>query len=187
MSDLFMKRSAQFGRGDELRWTLTREWNARLPRVCFIGHNPSTASHEIDDPTSQRWSHFARAWGYGGYVAVNLYPIRATDVREARRWIDWESRGPDWYSRDDIVQNMGVVAREAKSASLVVACWGAIAEDEIHVETVIEDIMDGEAPWPSIYVFGLTKAGAPIHPMARGKWRVPNDQAPIIWRENCNS
>lgn len=32
-----------------------------------------------------------------------------------------------------------------------------------------------------LYCLGTTKDGQPIHPLARGKWRVPDDQQPIVW------
>ena len=181
-ADLLFTRAAQLSPCGLYRWTLTRVWDSALPRVCFIGHNPSTADHLIDDPTVRRWTHFTRAWGYGGFIAVNLYPFRAADPDACRRWADWEKNGPDWYARDAIQQNFDVVAMEAKAAGLVVACWGNLASDEMLVEHVIEHIMDGEEPWPSVHVFGLTKSGAPIHPMARGKMRDPDDRSPVVWR-----
>jgi hypothetical protein len=181
MADLLIRRAAAFSRDGTLRRTLIREWDNQKPKVCFIGHNPSTADHEIDDPTVRRWMHFAREWGYGGFVAVNLYPIRATDPGAARRWADWESNGPDWYARDDLDRNVVTISCEAKAAGLVVACWGAIAQDDAWIDHILEAITSGEEPWPSVHVFGLTAGGAPIHPMARGKHRVPNDARPVLW------
>ena len=181
MGDLLIDRQADISPCERLRWTLHRSWGTGS-RVCFIGHNPSTADHEVDDPTVKRWMHFARAWGHDGFVAVNLYPIRATDPSEARKWIDWESRGPDWWARDAIDHNLGLVAQEAKAAALVVACWGAIAADWNWAEHVIEHIVSEVAPWPGLHVFGLTKSGAPIHPMARGNHRVPDHAQPALWR-----
>ena len=187
MSDLLLRLGATYGGSHErLRWTLTRQWDDGLPKVCFIGHNPSTASHLREDPTTLRWNHFARSWGYGGYVAVNFYPLRAPHPEEARRWADWESTSA-WDVRDTLWENEDIIVREAKSSGLVVACWGAIMQDEIYAEHVIEQVMDGEEPWPSIHVFGLTKGGFPIHPMARGKHRVPNDKMPVVWRMNNNA
>ena len=187
MVDLFgqaeaVTRHATFAHEGQLRLTLTRRWVGG-PHVCFIGHNPSTADHQVDDPTVRRWMHFARAWGYAGFVAVNLYPIRATDPAEARRWIDWQANGPDWHARDAIFQNHDVLIREAKAAALVVACWGAIARDQDWVEHVLENIATDVAPYPAVHVFDLTKDGAPIHPMARGRMRVPDDAKPVLWRK----
>ena len=190
-SDLFLpdpqtiRRGATFAGSDTLRLTLTREWDDR-PKVCFVGHNPSTADHLIDDPTVRRWMHFARAWGRGGFVAVNLYPIRTPYPDGARRWADYERDGPDWWVRDRLHDNVDIIAREAKACGLVVACWGAIAQDEIWIDHVLEHITTGEEPWPSVHVFGLTKAGAPIHPMARGKSRVPDDARPVLWKRGSD-
>lgn len=177
-----IKRFATFAAGDKLRLTLTREWRDG-PKVCFIGHNPSTADHRIDDPTVRRWTHFAEAWGYGGFVAVNLYPIRTSIPAEAHRWADWESNGMDLYVRDAIHHNLNVIEREAKAAGLVVACWGGIAKDDVWVEQVIETVICGRAPWPDIHAFGFTGALAPMHPMARGKNRIPDSAKPLLWRK----
>lgn len=174
-------RAASLSDRETLRWTLTRTWRAG-PHVCWIGLNPSKADHRIDDPTTSRWIHFTNFWGFGAFVAVNLYPYRSSDPDDCRRWSDWENNGPDWHARDIILHNVDVVASEAKRAALVVACWGAGAWDDEFVEHVIEEIMTGEAPYPAIHCLGRTFGGDPIHPMARGRHRVPDDAKPIIWR-----
>jgi hypothetical protein len=122
MTDLLVTRGATFSRDGANRLILTRRW-ADGPQVCFIGLNPSTADHLVDDPTVRRWMHFGRAWGFGGIVAVNLYPFRSSSPDECRRWADWECNGQDWYARDDIHHNCSVVAQTAKLAKLTVACW----------------------------------------------------------------
>lgn len=165
----------------QYRFTLTRTWRAG-PHVCFVGVNPSTADHTKDDPTVRRWIHFSDAWGYGGFVAVNLYPFRTPNVAACKRWADWESNGPDWHARDTILHNVDIIAREAKRAALVVPCWGASAWDDFLVDHVIEHIQSGEAPWPDLYCLGKTSAGDPKHPMARGHHRIPDDQQPVLWR-----
>lgn len=176
-----MKRGATYSPGGLLRWTLTREWGDG-PTVCYIGHNPSTAGHEVDDPTSIAWVHFARMQGFGRYVAVNLYPFRSTDVRPCRIWADWEKNGPDFVARDALMENQALVAREAKAAARVVACWGAILRDLNWAEDIVEAIQSDEAPWPDIYCLGTTADGAPKHPLARGKHRVPREQPFILWQ-----
>jgi hypothetical protein len=180
--DVQIRREAHLSPDGRLRWTLSRSWGDG-PAVCFIGVNPSTADHTKDDPTVRRWTHFASAWGYRRFVAVNLYPFRTPSVAECRRLADWQSRGPDWYDRDAIDANLDVVVREAKAAALTVACWGAAAWDDLWVEHVVEHITTGEEPWPSLYCFGTTESGAPKHPMARGVHRIRDDQQPIVWRK----
>jgi hypothetical protein len=179
--DLLVTRRATLSRGGRNRPTLDRFW-ADGPHVCFIGLNPSNADHQVDDPTVRRWMHFARSWGYAGFVAVNLYPFRTSSPRECRREADWQDNGPDWYARDDLHHNASVVAREAKRAALVVACWGAGTWDPDWVEHVIEEVQFGEEPWPDIHCLGTSRSGAPKHPMARGKERVPDNAQPSLWR-----
>lgn len=182
MNDMFLRRGATYSGDSMLRWTLTREWSEDGLTVCYIGHNPSTAGHEIDDPTSQAWIHFGKVNGCGRYVAANLYPFRSPDPKACRAWADYEKNGPDWYARDCLQANIGIVAREAKKADIVVACWGAIAQDDLWNDSVLEEIQSGEAPWPDVYCFGLTASGAPKHPLARGKHRLPRDQKFILWK-----
>jgi hypothetical protein len=181
IADLFMKGGATYSKDNSLRFSLSREWGDG-PCVVYIGHNPSTAGHETDDPTSLAWVDLAKANGCTRYVAVNLYPFRSSDPQECRRWAAWEKNGPDWWARDSIHQNMGLVADEAKKADIVVACWGALAQDDAYVEAVIEEIQSGVEPCPQIYCVGTTISGAPKHPLARGKHRVPRDQKFMLWR-----
>jgi hypothetical protein len=180
MTDLFIKRGATYSADKTLRLTLTREWGDGKS-ACFLGHNPSTAGHELEDPTTLTWTRFAKLWGCGRYTAVNLYPLRSPDPDVARQWAAWD-KTRDWTVRDLLMENEGIVVREAKRADIFVACYGAIALDDAWNEHILEAIQSGEPPYPDIYIFGLTSAGAPKHPMARGKHRVPRDQQPILWR-----
>lgn len=175
-------RTADISPCRTFRWTLTRTWSREGGRVCFIGLNPSTADHRVDDPTVRRWTHFAQTWGYGGFTAVNLYPFRSASPAECRAWADWQNNGPDWYARDALWHAEAVVVREAKAAALVVACWGAAAWDYYWEEHLLEAIQTGEAPWPDIHCLGLTHAGDPMHAMARGRHRLPSDARPTLWR-----
>ncbi len=174
-------RDAALSACGQYRFTLTRVWRAGPP-VCFIGLNPSTADHRTDDPTVRRWMHFAEAWGYGSFVAVNLYPFRTPSVAACRRWASWLDNGPDYHVRDVLWGNADVMEREAKRAALVVACWGASAWDDDWIDHNVENIQTGLEPYPDLYCFGKTASGAPIHPMARGHHRVPDDAKPILWR-----
>lgn len=182
-TDLFgrdtMLRDATF-HGDD-RLTLTRAWGPG-PKACFIGCNPSRAGKKLDDPTCLWWTAWSHLFGYGRYVAVNMYPFVTSSPAECRKMADWESNGPDWYARDAMQHNLDVVVREAKAADMVVACWGAIVWDAEWIEHVVEQIQSGEPPWPDLYCFGKTASGSPKHPMARGVHRIARDQKPIIWR-----
>lgn len=142
--------------------------------------NPSTADDTQDDPTIRRVVAFSRRWGFEQAVVVNLYPVVTSDPREARRWASWVSRR-DWHVRDLLSFNRALVATEARAAELVIAAWGAGAWDQDWVEYVIEGIQL-DPPCPPIHALGETASGAPIHPLARGRHRVPDHQDPVEWR-----
>jgi hypothetical protein len=182
--DLFgkdvMQRGARFVGG--CRITLTRRWGPG-PRACVIGHNPSDAGADRDDPTSRWWNAWFRLFGFGSYVAVNLYPWCSADPADVYRKVEDLYGGVDWGARDELhFINLPTVVQAAKSADQVFVCWGAIARDHAWIEHVIEEIQSGEAPYPDLYCWGTTAARAPKHPMARGLHRIAKDQAPILWR-----
>lgn len=60
------------------RWWLRRYWST-APLLAIVGLNPSTADATKDDPTIRRCVGFARSWGHGGIVMLNLFAFRSTD------------------------------------------------------------------------------------------------------------
>ena len=72
---------AYFSECRTYRYWLTRTWNANLPTIAFVGLNPSVASLEVDDNTVRKCQVFARNWGYGRLLMLNLYAWRATDPK----------------------------------------------------------------------------------------------------------
>lgn len=166
-----MNKGATYSVDGTLRWTLTRDWAEHGWRVLFLGHNPSTAGHELEDPTTLAWQHFARLWGARGYTAVNLYPFRSPNPKDVYAWV------PGRF--DAIAENAALVVQEAQKAATVVACYGAIAQDQRLADYLLR-AMDC-----NIYVFGHTAGGVPKHVMARGKHRVPRDQQPLLWRRKA--
>jgi hypothetical protein len=75
---------ATFGRQDTLRRTLSYRWApAPMQWAVWLMLNPSTARPDHHDQTTLRITHFTRAWGYGGWIIVNLYPFRAMAMGRA--------------------------------------------------------------------------------------------------------
>ena len=64
---------AYFSKDRIYRYALWRIWNHNLPKVVFIGLNPSTADEIEDDPTIRRCMSYADNWGYGGYIMGNIF------------------------------------------------------------------------------------------------------------------
>jgi hypothetical protein len=83
-----VKSAALFSESQMFRYWLTRTWDETLPTVAFIGLNPSVADLERDDNTVRKCQQFARNWGYGRLLMLNIYAYRATDPRNMWRAMD---------------------------------------------------------------------------------------------------
>jgi hypothetical protein len=155
-----LSRSAGISACGRYRWWLQRSWktggNGKL--VCFIGLNPSTADAAVDDPTVRRCLAFARAWGFSALSVRNLFALRATDPAEL-------------LAADDPVGPSGdAELAAARTADLVVAAWGA--KVPFGREARALEILAGVP----LYCLGVTKSGAPRHPLY-----VKGDARPLPW------
>ena len=142
-----MQRTARISPCSMYRYSLSRTWDTSLPRVLFVGLNPSTADDQCDDPTVRRCIGFAQRWGYGGLILVNLFAYRTTD--------------PSGLTEvDDPIgsENDHWIAVEQARVDRVVAAWGnhgvLLNRDEAVLETLTR-----------AYCLGITKAGCPRHPL----------------------
>lgn len=180
LGDPVLHRTARFHHDDRIE--LGRHWGPG-PRACMIGHNPSNAGADRDDPTTLWWIDWCTRFGFGGFVGVNLYPFVTPDPRGCRAIVEEIDGGTNYGARDALhFVNLPAVVEAAKAANQVFVCWGGIAEDKDWIDHVVEEIQSGEEPWPDLWCWGTTGSGAPKHPMARGVHRIPRDQKPILWR-----
>ena len=108
-----MRRSAVLSRDGRYRYALRRTWDADKPCVLFVGLNPSTADHRVDDPTIRRCIQFALDWGFGRLAVANLFALRSTSPRALRHASD--PIGP---------RNDAWVRRLVCESQVVVAAWG---------------------------------------------------------------
>lgn len=166
-----MQRSAALSEDGRYRYGLVRRWSEEKAFATFIMLNPSIADAEVDDPTIRRCMGFAQRWGMGALHVLNLYALRSpypTDL-----WKADDPVGPD---------NDAYLLRHAQSAQMMgwpmVAAWGNNAKPD-RVERVVN------MPWvnSTLTCLGTTMSGAPKHPLARGKHRVPDDFEPVPWPE----
>lgn len=143
------------------RYRLWREWDASLPRACFVMLNPSTADADTDDPTIRRCLGFARLWGCGRLDVVNLYALRATDPKVLSDHPD-----PVGPLNDEAIE------QAAMGAWRIVAAWGS---------TVVKSGLSGTATARTalraghvmgalvriapVYALGTTASGQPRHPL----------------------
>jgi hypothetical protein len=114
----------------------------------FVMLNPSTANAEQDDPTIRRCIGFAREWGYERLKVVNLYAFRAT--KPVDLWVADDPVGPE---------NDCEISKSLGGSDLTIAAWGAHARSDR-----LARFAEVFAGW-RFYALGLTKDGAPRHPL----------------------
>lgn len=150
---------------DQWRYRLDRIWEPHKGVCTFVMLNPSTADAEQDDATIRRCVGYTRDWGLGHLVVVNLYAYRATHPRDLKRKIAEDMAdaiGPDTGRH---------VVDALREATVVVAAWGAHAPNR-QVEAMRATFQ--ALRLPRVNCLGLTRSGAPVHPL-----RQPKD-APLL-------
>ncbi len=171
MSDLFMRRSAIISDCEDYRVELRRIWNDDLPLLVVCMLNPSRADHEVEDPTLLTLIHFARLWGYGGLLIVNLYSYRSPSPKVMFA-VGERAVGPE---NDQYLAAAVAYARE--NGGLLLVAWGNGGNDRS--DWFVQFVQSSGV---GMICLGTTLSGAPKHPMARGLHRIPRDQMPINWR-----
>lgn len=159
-------REACFSPCETFRYYLKIEWSVGGDgKLCnFIGLNPSTATHEIDDPTIRRCKTFAHDWGYRGIVMTNLFAFRATDPRRMFAAKDPVGPGNDYY-----------LEWAAKISASVVGAWGSNGSKLGRAQYVGFRIL---ALGKSIEAIGLklTENFQPRHPLY-----LPKNSGLFVW------
>jgi hypothetical protein len=108
-------RSAVVSDCGKYRYHLYRKLGQGQRAATVIMLNPSTADHEVDDPTIRKVMGFVRRWGCDELHVVNLFASRATkpaDLRQATDPVGSANRA--WLLR----------AIELACDGLVVYAWG---------------------------------------------------------------
>lgn len=157
-----MERWAEISRCGRYRYWLGRDWSntmfGRGPTMVFVMLNPSTADHEVDDPTIRRCINFAKREGCDGLWVINLFALRATNPDELKA--SNNPIGP---------RNRRAWAQVTRHSTLV-AAWGAHPMAKAQAEKMFA-LPYMRRDWKCL---GLTKDGAPKHPLY-----LPKD-APLI-------
>lgn len=145
----YLDTSATFNKARTHRYSLMRVLALGPRSVTFVGLNPSTADADKDDPTIRRCVGFARDWGFHRLFMANVHAFRSTDPQGLATCGD--PVGPENFF---IVRTM-VIASE-----LVICAWGA---NPLHADaySIARWIMQR----PHARHLGLTKSGAPRHPL----------------------
>lgn len=140
---------AAFSECGTYRYTLTRRWGTGRTAL-WIMLNPSTASHEVDDPTVRRTQTFSRSWGFEQVTVCNLFALRSTDPQLLYKHPSPIGPGNDRHIR-----------AEAEAADLVVAAWGVHGALNSRGIVVLDKVLEGL----TVHCLGTTGFGYPCHPL----------------------
>jgi len=145
-----MKMSAAIASNGLYRYSLTRVWSDRFPRIGLIMLNPSTADATKDDPTIRRCINFAKSWGYGGIEVGNLFAYRATHQLVLRRVVDPVGRENDCY-----------LLQMQQSVEKIVVAWGNYGSWQQRDKSVLRLLSQDRV----LHCLGITLQGQPRHPL----------------------
>ena len=131
-------------------------------RVLFVlGVNPSTADEDKPDPTMQSVLRFVNAFGYDGFVMLNLSSERATDPKK----LSWTLDKGMHQKNLSIISTAGHLYPDAD----VLLAFGNFIERREYLVKCFSDIfktLTGKRKWLCIGgMDGLTKYGNPRHPL----------------------
>ena len=160
MTPELVERDAVISDCGRYRYRLWRQWAySELRPILWVMLNPSTADAAIDDPTIKRCMAFSARWGYGAMWVGNLYAFRSSDPSVLWTMGAEEARGP---------HNVLHLREMANESALTVCAWGTMGAHEYLLRN------DYWSPG-GLWCIGRTKDGFPKHPLARGRYRVPDD------------
>ena len=142
---------AMFSRCQSYRYLLWRVWQPDLPLWSFGMLNPSTADHEVMDPTIKRCFFRASAGGAGGLIVWNLFAWRSTDPA------DMKQAGDPVGPANDTATLMAV-----RDCAKNIAGWGAHGDWRGRDIQVRRLLAMTNVP---LCALDFTNAGQPKHPL----------------------
>ena len=159
--ELFNQNGAIFSEDRKYRFVLWRIWNDELPKVMFIGLNPSTANEDKNDPTIRRIISLSRNLGFGGVYMLNLFTFVTPHPEELKK-CENPLKLADYY-----------LSEYGNKSNLIVAAWGTFPE----VQDRSKHIM---AMFPNLHCLALNQNGSPRHPLY-----VPNNinLKKLVWKD----
>jgi len=143
----FIYKNATFSSCRIYRYSLSRIWDKKKKYILFIGLNPSTANEEVDDPTIRRCVNYAKKWGYGGFMMVNLFAYRTTLPSNLKK-----VKYPVGSENDKYIVTL------SKKADITVAAWGNNGDFYSRDKEVLSLV-------PSLMCLKINKSGQPAHPL----------------------
>lgn len=138
-----ISRSADISNDKKERFSLSRIWDSKKPKVLYIMLNPSYADDELDDPTIRRLIFFSKKFRFGGFYVTNLF----TQITPYPKELNMDNHLKK--------KNLKIINELIKKSNLIVYAWGNLVSEPKELMKLIE----------SPLCFGMNKNGTPKHPL----------------------
>lgn len=159
---------AVFSDCENYRYRLWRVWDESKPKLCFVMLNPSTATHEVLDPTVSRCKKRAEMLGYGGLEVVNIFAYRSTYPVDLYLWSTL-GRNPVGEGNDSHI------LKAASNSGMVICAWGTVGEFQRRGFKVSRYLLGNFGD--KTHYLKMNANGSPAHPLY-----LPYSLQPVLWR-----
>jgi hypothetical protein len=138
-----ISRSADISNDKKERFSLSRIWDSKKPKVLYIMLNPSYADDELDDPTIRRLIFFSKKFKFGGFYVTNLF----TQITPYPKELNMDNHSKK--------KNLKIISELIKKSDSIVYAWGNLVNEPTELMKLIEGPL----------CFGMNKNGTPKHPL----------------------
>jgi hypothetical protein len=158
-----------------MRLTIGMRWDASLPLAAWLMCNPSRATAAILDNTVRRVCHFSARRGMGGFVGVNVAPLRTPYPADL-----WPRLAAGELDAELWALNLQAIHRAADRCHVGFVAFGA--EIPKRAPNLLRPALAAfSRPHFHHLCLGTNAEGWPLHPLSRGKLAVRNDAPMTRW------
>lgn len=164
-------------------WMADGQWCDPPRTAAWLCHNPSRASHLVDDPTAGRIVHHSDRAMCPRSLVGNIWPLRTPYPAELRALLPGgkgHAAIAGTYA-SMMSANLDALTMISAQADIHIVAFGAAPLRDHLVETMHALEAFSCARQHPLYCFGTTYDGLPLHPLARGKLAVRNDAVLQPW------
>ena len=151
--------------GVAYRYFAVRRWMNSEPMILWVLYNPWMGDGREDDRALLRISELSWRWGFGGVLAVSLYPVQMRSVPEAMAWRETARGTPAWDHFERAAALAGELADRHRCVTRV-AAWGRLDHDAR--DDLDEWLRRFESRAPRLCLGIMLTTGDPLQPVGRG-------------------
>ena len=152
-----MHSRAEYSACMKYRYSLSREWSPKAPRVLILLLNPSTANEKSDDPTILRCRKRVSSLGFGSMRICNLFAFSTKNPKNLL--IEPEPIGP---KNDETILAACDWLKDGPSDPVVICGWGTNGVI-LNRGDIVKEILTKNSL--NIFCLGLTGNNQPKHPL----------------------